>query len=839
MAVMRRVPAAPAPSTHGTSSSQNSPRTPNKKPQISQRAQLAVQPKDNNVSENAKYLLRKDFDRANNSATTGCSGLSSSFSFFILTLLFIYALSTIYPISMQPFRSVLSASHDNLVKPYILPPLRAAFTHPALEPHLSVVRTTLRPFAARIENTARPAFAKLSQLEENNVRPLVRRAAAAVHCIVRHEWQRVVVSNFNTYIRPSIQPYLDRWDTFYNRSFQPRLSTLTSLGQACYFRVKPHIINAWLATAHYSSISYSAVAPRVHRLYVGSKPHVHAVWIKIRPHFYTGWKLLRIQVLNTASIVKSYSVRAASRLGEARREYVDPHIIRIWEKVGNHSFDPTPSSTTLSVLSVGTVYTTAALSSAGAGPATVIEASISTSFPVEEVLTAVSVEQTSEPHIVTIKSAIADPPLQTVYSVISESVGMSSAIEMHVNEFVQIETDILTVPSLNPTQTPAPNSNIVEEVLSTSSVQEPTATDGPNMQSRTTDEAIDDFLEELGISSSEPALEELGPIVEKQESPSPHIFSTKQEDDATVARRAKTAAKRADIARRHADWQSQIDQLSVDRERNLHDSLVSIRKRAVSELQELIHIGRQEGNQGESIVESVEAECGRLTKGLDGYIKKERERKVKLGIDWYEKLEEKKAQWEKVLARVDEKFAEKVRSVQEDVHKWTGNKNSNLPKVVKVSAELKAFAEKAQADLGLDYAWLDDVTYDDWQKYHDLMRTAERFTATARSLLNGTHVHPPVDPLIPALDALEHSVQEVITGFGVRFASLRQEGIELYVKPGETLLPVDASSSQDSLDTSDLFLSKSEEQVKQALNVAGYEMNGDKRGARGSNHDEL
>jgi len=40
-----------------------------------------------------------------------------------------------------------------------------------------------------------------------------------------------------------------------------------------------------------------------------------------------------------------------------------------------------------------------------------------------------------------------------------------------------------------------------------------------------------------------------------------------------------------------------------------------------------------------------------------------------------------------------------------------------------VAAEVKLFADKAQADIGLDYAWLDDVTYDDWQKYHDLMRS--------------------------------------------------------------------------------------------------------------------
>ena len=37
---------------------------------------------------------------------------------------------------------------------------------------------------------------------------------------------------------------------------------------------------------------------------------------------------------------------------------------------------------------------------------------------------------------------------------------------------------------------------------------------------------------------------------------------------------------------------------------------------------------------------------------------------------------------------------------------------------------MKSLAERAQADIGLDYAWLEDVTYADWQRYHDLIRSA-------------------------------------------------------------------------------------------------------------------
>lgn len=47
--------------------------------------------------------------------------------------------------------------------------------------------------------------------------------------------------------------------------------------------------------------------------------------------------------------------------------------------------------------------------------------------------------------------------------------------------------------------------------------------------------------------------------------------------------------------------------------------------------------------------------------------------------------------------------------------------------VKKLAESVRDVADRAQADLGLDYAWLDDVTYQDWQRYHDLVRS--KFTS--------------------------------------------------------------------------------------------------------------
>jgi hypothetical protein len=74
---------------------------------------------------------------------------------------------------------------------------------------------------------------------------------------------------------------------------------------------------------------------------------------------------------------------------------------------------------------------------------------------------------------------------------------------------------------------------------------------------------------------------------------------------------------------------------------------------------------------------------------------------------------------------VKDKFEKRLDDVDRKVGDWyngvADNERELVEKATKAVAEL---AEKAQADIGLDYSWLDDVTTDDWVRYHDLMRCA-------------------------------------------------------------------------------------------------------------------
>jgi len=122
-------------------------------------------------------------------------------------------------------------------------------------------------------------------------------------------------------------------------------------------------------------------------------------------------------------------------------------------------------------------------------------------------------------------------------------------------------------------------------------------------------------------------------------------------------------------------------------------------------------------------------------KGLEAYVTNLTSQTVS-----QENREKEKEKWDKVIDKVEGKFKNAVRGVQEDVHDWyvkIRDKEVSLVchfliclsachliiwQLQVVTSEVKALADRAQADLGMDYAWLDDVTYYDWQNYHDLMR---------------------------------------------------------------------------------------------------------------------
>jgi hypothetical protein len=519
-------------------------------------------------------------------------------------------------------------------------------------------------------------------------------------------------------------------------------------------------------------------------------------------------------------------------MGDVRRKFVDPHIKRIWEKVESRS-STSGNMTNLSRTSIPEATSTTFATPSDITITTAVEATVAfftdTAAP-SSVLTDFAAESSSEQANI----HTSDTTLESAASAISESIGFGAAAGV-----IRDKEDDQT--PLNPRS--SATSELAQATAMTTLVQSTTASsETPDVSDSMEDENLDDFLQELGISSSEELDASESTPTDSDETVTQHT-SVVSEEESAEAFRAKVAAKRAAIVERHTNWEAQMDEAVKTRERALRRALVSMRKKAVDELKELIVRSGTEDS-GEKVVDSIEHEANRLAKGIEGYIKKERDQKERLGAEWYDQLDDKKRQWEKVLDKVHAKFSERVRIVHETVHGWYFSaREKEGDEVLMTSSELRSLADLAQADVGMDYAWLEDVTYQDWQKYHDLMRTSDQFEQEARAIQNGTHAHPPVDPLGPAVEALQREVQDLISGFEARLSLLRSEGNDLYrrTEPGNldspaqsstlseptmSILPISGDAQDPILEASNIVLGKSEGQIKQALGAAGFDVNG-------------
>ncbi|KAG7444460.1 uncharacterized protein BT62DRAFT_1077792 [Guyanagaster necrorhizus] len=275
---------------------------------------------------------------------------------------------------------------------------------------------------------------------------------------------------------------------------------------------------------------------------------------------------------------------------------------------------------------------------------------------------------------------------------------------------------------------------------------------------------------------------------------------------------AAVASKRANITARHASWASQLDALAASRAATVRKNLSRIRSRAAAVL-----FGQATEDDDTDFVDGVH-----VSKLLDVFL--DQAEKLVGGLERWWKKESKDADNQeragKVVARVEEKLDALVREMGQRVENWAARvREDEVRECVVASREVKALAEKAQANLGLDYAWLEDVTYEDWQRYHDLMRGPSLFSiihprahqkktknsvyndfdTQIRQIQNNTHVRPLGDTVLIALEAKQHDMQDAITRFVSRVARVRDD-----MKP----------------DLDALLMGKSKEQVEQAFEQA-------------------
>ncbi|KAI1793491.1 hypothetical protein LXA43DRAFT_217959 [Ganoderma leucocontextum] len=739
------------------------------------------------------------------------------FVFRLLMLWFTIYTLAVCPADLQlksPVCRGLAQYRALVIEPYILPPIEHALAHPSVAPYVAKVK----PYVDKAVRTTKPVAARVHK--EFNAR-------------VVPQWNKRVVPLYHKYAVPQLvkldaqtAPYRTRVGKEYEQLLAPYVRRTASTVYQLQEQARPYVVLA---------------AQKTYQGYQVARPYARPMWEK----------------------TKAVLAQLAAVLGEQRRQFVDPHVQKIWEHVkemssGKPLASSTPhvrsattsqpskassqvsqasakvSSSLSSVLSSAVSGSTAISSSVAQTASSATSETVSSSKPTPVSQSAESAKSSVVEAGYKASSAVssASSALKSTASVISESLSAS------VSSSVSATSDAVVAPagshaaeaqygsvdsaSFIAGEIPSAASSLVEsgtaaahdgasQVLSsvarsaassasdsvvgssgvvsaTASVAAASVADSaepsasPEAAGKTehddldflSDPDLDAFKAELGLSEedllSDP-LEASGPA-------EPHVETEEEREARLEAAREKTTRDRAAIQGRHVKWETQVVEEIQAKKKALRKTLVAIRKAAVVELK-----GNEEiRNEVDNLIEDGE----KFLRGAEKYLANLRKES--------RKIEEKRTIWDRIVGKVEEKFTDRLHQTEAVVNGWyKGVLDNELAEVDKLTTEIKDLAERAQADIGLDYAYLDDVTYQDWQRYHDLIRRSENFTAHAHSVQDGTHPSPPINPVTVVIKELQDEVDDVIAGFNARLRKIKRSGARVFGSP----VPADEEEQED------------------------------------------
>ncbi|KAI0369129.1 hypothetical protein BV20DRAFT_1053422 [Pilatotrama ljubarskyi] len=896
MVVTRRTPAPPAPASR-THSAQPIPRLAKKANQDPQNVPDKPSPLVNGSTvDSAANSVDADVDKAVNASSKstkskvkqkqkkGGKKRSGGKSTGIVELLFRGFLLwfTIYTLSVCPddeqLRSpICRGLHEYrrlVIEPYILPPIQHALAHPSVAPYVEKAK----PYADYAVRTAKPIAARAQKEFDARVVP---------------QWNKRVVPLYYQYAVPQLMkldaqtaPYRSRAEQEYERYLGPYIRQATATLDQWQHKARPYVALA---------------AQRTYDGYQRARPYARPMWEKA--------KVLAAQLL--------------ALLGEQRRQYVDPHVQKIWEHVKEMSGKPQAPSVSqvrsaassqlskatsqASKASVRLSSTLASVASSAVSGTTAIPDSTaaddllpSASNQLPELVTSseiapavlqtsgatesVSVAADKASSVVSSRSdalkstaspisAVASPSLSSVVSAASDTVSYSasslaSAAGSAVHAPVEAASSVIpdmsaAVSSLGESATGAVRgagfalssaassvtdaaaasassaksiaSSASEEASVTvtqalapvadslSSIVSPVAEPDPKLLEKLSDPDLEAFKAELGLAEDLLVAEPEATSSSVAAAP-PTETETEEEKEARLrARREKNAKNREELERRHSEWERMLAERISANKKALRKALVALRKAAAAELKENTQIRKE--------IEDLVEDAEKFLRGAEKYMANlQKEGRAN---------EEKKAIWARVISKVEDKFTERLHQTEAVVNGWyQGVLDQELAEVKKVTDEIKDIVDRAQADIGLDYAYLDDVTYMDWQRYHDLARKGDNFTAHVQSVQDGTHPSPPINPVLPAIADLQNEVEDVVAGFQTRLRRINRNGARAFGTPEEasdeeppatgdetvSILPIEESAlpehtqSPADVNVPPVVIGRGKEEVEEALN---------------------
>ena len=498
-----------------------------------------------------------------------------------------------------------------------------------------------RPYIARAITSAKPLAVRAHYEWTTRVVPQWEKTVVP-------QWQKRVVPQWERYAGPyiaraeqQVAPYVLKAQTEYERRLGPHL------------RVAGYNLHRWQQQAR----PYVVLA--AHRTYDG--------YLRVKPY--------AIPVLQQ---LQALLVRLSKFLGEQRRQFVDPHVKKIWERVNELSNgEARPASDVGQQFTASASITPSSLSSAAvpvsASPSAPVSASITPSLvPTLEVIVPVpSVDTSLAEDLVSTAASIVSSVTETLASVASSVVldgtasssssvpGKTIATAPPAEESIdasgrwasaqdQPASTAIQADSPEPSVTPQASTGAsggTDEILEAPPAAPATGEDDPDA-----DDFLEKFYAELGLDLD---AEERTPA---SPSESPAVETETEEEKAEKHRlqMEEIAKKRADITGRHSGWEEQLEEKMKANRKALRTTLVALRKAATQELKDSKEIRKE--------IENLVDEAEKYLKGAEKYM-------IKLGQE-SRPDEEKNTIWSRVVEKVDKKFEERLAQTETVVNGW-------------------------------------------------------------------------------------------------------------------------------------------------------------------------
>ncbi|EJD07672.1 uncharacterized protein FOMMEDRAFT_16301 [Fomitiporia mediterranea MF3/22] len=736
---------------------------------------------------------------------------------FILGFL-IYSLSICPTADLQasPVCRALSEYRRLILEPYVINPVQNLLLHPSVSPYTTPVIEKARPIISRSQ-------------EEWNSRVVPQWNAKVVP-----QWEKHVVPQWRAHVSPQLarldtklDPYRQRTVEAYNKHGAPYVKQARML----LYKTRPYVI---------------LTAARTYDTYQASKPYLS--------RFYE-------QLQRLPPLLSKYVIRP---LASARRQFVDPHVALLWEKIEELSSGtkephdvpdasveaelPVATSSIVkeaegSSLSVEVEVPVVTKTSVGDEPLASAESVASASLSLELTTTKGSAETASstfvpseEPDNLSSASSVMSgslvPGSETSESVPGATYSPQPGATSETNSLLgddsgsqqgvkiepktvgasldnDVENSEATAPSIRDDA-----SEVAEEISASINIPKPHRPPQPVHSSASVNE--DDDLDQL-LAELELDVEET--ISSDPPSTSSVIEETEEQKAAReAARLAEVAEKRRELTARHTRWEEKLADTISAQSASLKEAITSIRRVGAAELKINLAI--------RAAIQTLHTEAEKALRGTDAYF-------TKLRVGGKPRAEQARL-WDRVLEKVQAKFDERVDEVEETVNKWYQEEvlSKEGEEIEKASATVRNVADEAQADIGLDYAWLDDVTYLDWRRYHALLDTHQAFLDETLALANGSHENAFPNVVLDAFEDLQAEVRDITLGFETRMRRIKREGERAFAEeqpeaeqpePEVSILPVPNDDQKENAvlqEVADAIVGRSEEEVEAALNRA-------------------